>query len=402
MTTPSKVSVPLWTAYLGFVAVGLSNNVLGAAWLVLRPAFGQSLGAVGVLIAVLMLGGLVASLSSGPVLARLRTPSYCALGSSLALLGLLGYLAGSWPLLVAATLVLGLGAGMLNAGLNTFVAAHYPASRMNWLHAFYGLGSSLGPFVFTLWALSFGLPWRWVYGGIAGVYLVLIVLTLRYRQLWPPLRFKSDVVDNTAKASLRATLSLGVVWLGMALFFVHTGISVSSGQLSSSLLNLGRGVPAEVAGNAAALYWACITAGRLLMGAVVDRIGSSRLLRFCTAGTVLGAAMLWLAPLPLVSFFGVAVMGLTLAPVYPTSVSRTPGLVGPSLSAHAIGIQVAAGSLGSAALPGVLSGVADWGGAALIAPGLVVLALLQFTAHEALVRYRDRKMTSVAVKVKEI
>ena len=219
--------MPLWTAYLGFVAVGLSNNVLGASWLVLRPVFSQSLGAVGVLIAALMLGGLASSLTSGPILARLRTSSYCALGSLLALTGLLGYLGASWPLLVASTLILGVGAGMLNAGLNTFVAAHYPASRMNWLHAFYGLGSSLGPFLFTLWALSLGLPWRWVYGGIAGVYLMLIVLTLRYRQLWPPLRFKATGVEvgvaASAKASLHVTLTLGVTWLGMVLFFYAYG-----------------------------------------------------------------------------------------------------------------------------------------------------------------------------------
>ncbi len=393
-------SVPLWTAYLGFVAVGLSNNVLGASWLVLRPAFSQSLGSVGILIAALMLGGLTSSLSSGFVLTRLRTSSYCALGSLLALVGLLGYLGSTWALVVVSTLVLGVGSGMLNAGLNTFVAAHYPASRMNWLHAFYGVGSSLGPFLFTLWALSLGLPWRWVYAGIAGVYLVLIVLTLRYRQLWPPLRFKAAAgTENPVKASLRTTLTLGVTWLGMALFFMHTGTSVSAGQLSSSLLNLGRGVPAEVAGNAAALYWACITVGRLVMGAVVDRVGSSRLLRFCTAGTVFGAALLWVAPLPLISFLGVAVMGLTLAPVYPTSVSRTPVLVGPTLSAHAIGVQVAAGSLGSAALPWILSGAADWGGASLIAPGLVALALLQFAAHEALVRYGARRAVSAHANI---
>ena len=370
----------------------------------LRPVFSQSLGAVGVLIAALMLGGLASSLTSGPILARLRTSSYCALGSLLALTGLLGYLSASWPLVVASTLILGVGAGMLNAGLNTFVAAHYPASRMNWLHVFYGLGSSLGPFLFTLWALSLGLPWRWVYGGIAGVYFVLIVLTLRYRQLWPPLRFKPAVdteesEKTPAKASMRATLGLNVTWLGMALFFMHTGTVVSTGQLSSSLLNVGRGVPEEIAGNAAALCWASVTVGRLLSGAIVDRIGATRLLRFCTIGTVFGALALWFAPTPLISFLGIAVMGLTLAPVYPTSISRTLIFVGPTLGAYAIGVQVAASSLGSASLPGVLGNVANWGGAALIAPGLVVLALLQFAAHEALVRYGARKTVPIAVKV---
>jgi fucose permease len=396
--TREGISAPLWTAYLGFVAVGLSNNVLGASWLVLQPAFGQPLGSIGVLIAALMLGSLASSLASGWVLARLPAASYCTLGSLLAAVGLLGYLGPWWGLIVGATFVLGVGSGMLAAGLNTFVAAHYPASRMNWLHASFGLGSSLGPFLFTLWALSWGLPWRWTYAGIAGVYLGLAALTLRYRREWPPLRFRV-AAGAEPRAGLRATLSLGAAWLGMALLFTHTGTSVSSGQLTGSLLNAGRGVPAEVAGNAAALYWACVTVGRLLVGAVVDRVGSERLLRGCTAGTVVGALALWLAPTPLLGFFGLAVMGLTLAPVYPTAISQTPQLVGPTLSAHAIGLQVAAGSLGSAALPGALSGAADWGGAALIAPGLVVFALVQFVAHEVLVRYQRRSISAPSVEV---
>jgi len=394
----NPVSIPLWTAYLGFVAVGMSNNVLGASWLLLQPTFGRSLSSVGVLIAALMLGSLASSLSSGWVLARLPVVTYCALGSLLAFVGLLGYLGPPWLVVVGLTFVLGVGSGMLGAGLNTFVTAHYPASRMNWLHAFYGLGSSLGPFLFTLWALSLELPWRWTYAGIAGVYLVLLVLTVVNRKHWPPLRFKADG-RTPPKAGLRGTLRLGVVWLGMALFFFHSGASVSSGQLSSSLFNLGRGVPAEVAGNAAALYWACITVGRLLLGSVVDRVGSERLLRLCTAGTVVGAALLWLAPTPTLGFAALALMGLTLAPVYPTSVSRTPQLVGASLSAHTIGLQVAAASLGSAAAPGVLSSVAEWGGASLIAPGLFIFALVQFAAHEALVRYHGRTSATAPMEV---
>lgn len=391
--TPARehepVSVPLWTAYLGFIAVGMSNNILGASWLKLQPVFGQPLGSVGVLIAALMVGGLASSLASGWLLARLSVAQTCALASALAVVGLMGYLQPWWPLLVLLSAVMGLGSGLLGAGLNTFVAAHYPASRMNWLHACYGAGSSLGPFLFTLWALAYGLPWQLVYAGIAGVYLVLLAVIVLYRRRWPQLRFKTEEHAPTpTQSGFRGALSLGVVWLGMTLLFVHSGLSVGSGQLTSSLLSFGRGVPADVAGNAAALYWACIMVGRLLVGGVIDRLGSARVLRFCTLVTVFGAALLWAAPTPLWGFVGLAVMGLTLAPVYPTAVSRTPQLVGAALSAHAIGLQVAAGSLGSAALPGVLSGVADRAGAELIAPGLVVFALLQFAAHELLLRHR--------------
>ena len=386
--TRTPFSIPLWTAYLGFVAVGLSNNVLGASWLLLRPTFDQPLSSVGVLFAATMVGSLLSSLTSGWVLARVPVWAYCAAGSVLAALGVLSYLGSSWTPIVAFTFLTGVGAGALNGGFNTYVAAHYPASRMNWLHACYGLGSSLGPFLFTLWAFSLSLPWRWTYAGIAAVYLLMAVLCLVYRRRWEPLQFRGghETSEGAARAGLRSTLAFGGVWLAMGLFFVHNGTSMSTGGLVSSLFVLGRNVPEATAGNAAALYWACVMVGRLLVGVVIDRVGGVRLLRVATAVAVFGAFALWLAPTPAVGFAALALMGLTFAPVYPTMISRTPELVGPERSAYAIGLQTAAASLGSAALPWLLGGVAAGGRIEFIAAGLFVLAIVQFSLHELLVR----------------
>lgn len=389
-------SIPLWTAYLGFVAVGLSNNVLGASWLLLRPTFDQPLSSVGVLFAATMVGSLLSSLTSGWILARVPVWAYCAVGSVLAAVGVLSYLGSSWVLIVAFTFLTGVGAGTLNGGFNTYVAAHYPASRMNWLHACYGLGSSLGPFLFTLWAFSLSLPWRWTYAGIAAVYLLMAALCLVYRRRWEPLRFREarGVSEGAARAGLRSTLAFGGVWLAMGLFFVHNGTSMSTGGLVSSLFALGRNVPEATAGNAAALYWACVMVGRLLVGVVIDRVGGVRLLRVATAVAVFGAFALWiapwLAPTPALGFVALALMGVTFAPVYPTMISRTPELVGPERSAYAIGLQTAAASLGSAALPWLLGGVAEGGKVEFIAAGLFILAVIQFTLHEALVRRGGR------------
>ncbi len=385
-------SIPLWTAYLGFVAVGLSNNVLGASWLLLRPTFDQPLSSVGVLFAATMVGSLLSSLTSGWVLARVPVWIYCAAGSVLAALGVLSYLGSSWTFIVGFTFLTGVGAGALNGGFNTYVAAHFPASRMNWLHACYGLGSSLGPFLFTLWAFSLSLPWRWTYAGIAAVYLLMATLCLVYRRRWEPLRFRGgyEKSEGAARAGLRSTLAFGGVWLAMGLFFVHNGTSMSTGGLVSSLFALGRDVPEATAGNAAALYWACVMVGRLLVGVVIDRVGGVRLLRVATAVAVLGAFALWLAPTPAVGFAALALMGVTFAPVYPTMISRTPELVGPERSAYAIGLQTAAASLGSAALPWLLGGVAEQGRVEFIAAGLFVLAVVQFLLHEMLVRRAGR------------
>ena len=41
----------------------------------------------------------------------------------------------------------GLGAGSVDASLNNFVALHYKAHHMSWLHSFWGVGATLGPVI---------------------------------------------------------------------------------------------------------------------------------------------------------------------------------------------------------------------------------------------------------------
>ena len=42
---------------------------------------------------------------------------------------------------------LGLGAGAVDTALNNYVALHYTATHMSFLHCFYGVGVSLSPYL---------------------------------------------------------------------------------------------------------------------------------------------------------------------------------------------------------------------------------------------------------------
>lgn len=44
---------------------------------------------------------------------------------------------------------LGLGAGSVDAALNNYVALHFRARHMNWLHCFWGIGASIGPLIMS-------------------------------------------------------------------------------------------------------------------------------------------------------------------------------------------------------------------------------------------------------------
>ena len=47
------------------------------------------------------------------------------------------------------SLLLGLGAGSVDAGLNSYVSLHFRAREMSFLHAFWGLGTTVGPFAYV-------------------------------------------------------------------------------------------------------------------------------------------------------------------------------------------------------------------------------------------------------------
>ena len=53
------------------------------------------------------------------------------------------------PVVLAASVLTGASAGMLDAGLNTAVALTGRARLLNLLHGFYGVGTAIGPLVIT-------------------------------------------------------------------------------------------------------------------------------------------------------------------------------------------------------------------------------------------------------------
>ena len=63
-------------------------------------------------------------------------------------IGLLGFsLAPGWLALIAVAILSGLGKGTLGASLNIYFANHFNARMMNWLHASFSIGATLGPFL---------------------------------------------------------------------------------------------------------------------------------------------------------------------------------------------------------------------------------------------------------------
>ena len=380
-------------AFLSFVALGVPGGLLGVAWPSIRASFGLSLDAIGMLLLASTIGYLLSSFSSGPLISAMGVGSFLMASHLVGGLGLLGYaLAPSWWAMVGCGLLAGLGTGGTDAGLNTYFAANHSASLMNWLHACFGLGAALGPAVMAL-ILDAGYAWRWGYAlvvALAGLLAGLFALTLRQWKLAEP-ETALTTSPTPAQAGLLDTLRLPMVWLGIALFVIFTGLEASGGQWPYTLFTEGRGVDPRIAGLWVSIYWGSLTVGRILFGVLVQRVGLLTIVRLCMLGAICGPALIWWNPANLVSYLGLALVGFCLAPIFPLLISATPARLGSRHAANAIGLQVAAASIGLGVLPGLAGVLAENLGLETIGPFLLVVAIAMFVLHESTIPRGSRR-----------
>ncbi|MBZ0301377.1 MAG: MFS transporter [Anaerolineae bacterium] len=386
-------------AFLSFIIIGIPGGALGVAWIHIQGTFGLGLESLGILLTASTIGRLITAFTSGRWIARMGAGRFFLAGSLLGVVGMLGFvLAPVWPLLLAAEFVRGLGSGVIDAGINTFVAPRYSASRMNWLHACFGIGLTLGPALVTTIVIDLGQSWRWAYLLLGGLNAALAAIFLVTLSRWKLAESARPSDGPAADAGIMDTLRLLMMWLSLALFFFYGGTEIGTGQLLNSLFVEGRGIDPKTAGFWVSFYWGSFTVGRMLIGIFVDRLGPRALLRVCMLGAIGGAALIWWNAVPEMSFAGLAVMGMALAPLFPTLVALTPERVGVAHTPNAIGFQIGFAGLGAALLVGLAGVLAGRSGVAIVAPFLMTMAIFTFTLHEVIMLREARARAVPAVR----
>jgi len=363
--------------------LGLPDGLLGVAWPSIRASFGLPIDALGALLLAWTAGFVLASSGIGRLLARVEVGTLLGLGFLSIAVALIGYsMAPRWAVMVALAGVGGLGAGVIDASLNALLAAEHGARALNWMHACWGLGAASGPVLMTS-LLAAGHAWQTGYRAVGAWQLAPAAGFAATRALWPSAR---GARAGAPPADLAHTLGLAPAWLGIAAFFLYTGLEASAGAWAFSLFTQARGVAAWSASSWLSAYWACLTLGRLLFGWIAGHTAVARWLRPCIAGMAAGAALVAFGGRGAASGLGLALLGLCCGPIYPSLIATTRGRVGEAHAANAVGFQVAAAALGQSLLPALLGLLAARRGLEVVGPALLALALGLFGTHERLAR----------------
>ncbi|WP_078544836.1 MFS transporter [Litchfieldia alkalitelluris] len=353
--------------YLAFISLGLPDSLLGVAWPVMQSDYEAPLETAGLLFMTIAGGTIISSLVSGRFLKRFGTGKVTVVSTLMTAMALLGFsISPSVIWLFLCAIPLGLGAGAIDAGLNDYVATHYKAHHMSWLHSFWGVGATLGPVIMAQF-ITGQQTWNNGYLTIAGIQFSLVIILFFALPLWSRVTTGSHTASNDELIQSEFVhdgdknlkpLQIKGVKLALASFLFYCGVEATVGLWGSSYLVNIKDIPVAVAAGWVSFYYLGITIGRFITGFITFKISNRTLIRTGQLIALIGSILLIL-PFPATfSLIGFVLIGLGLAPIFPCMLHETPIRFGKKHSQTIMGYQMAIAYTGSTFMPPLLGFIA--------------------------------------------
>ena len=349
-----------------YAAFAMPVAMLGVAWPDIRETLLRSEAELGVLAASYGVGRLTTATSSGMLLRVVSFgPATLASSGVLAVSCVVVATGPRWHVLVAVVLMVGLATGALESLGTRYLAVSGSVRSAGLAAGSYGVGATIGPALVALtgnWRLAYVLAAlatvvagaavaspavRWPDGlaarpGFAATQGAVAASVARVRtghgrdRIVAPAR-RVDGPDRT------------VVLLSLGLFFLFVGIEATAGQWTATFLEQSRGLDRWSAGIAVSGFFAGITVGRLVLGAIDVPVRMLPLLAGLMVPLLaaVAAGPPWMAPV------FVSLAGLTVAPMFPVLMATTGRRLGAIHAGRVSGWQLIAGNVGATALPAI-------------------------------------------------
>lgn len=384
-------SLLLALIYVSFISLGLPDSLLGSAWPQMQESLGVSLSLGGVISFLITASTILSSLMSHQVIQRFGTGAVTMCSVAMTALALFGFsLSNSFFALCLWAIPYGLGAGSVDAALNNFVALHCKAKHMSWLHCFWGIGATGGPYIMGL-CLSRGMGWQAGYRTISFLQMALTLILLLSLPLWKkqelPLSGGETVRPQTPQWG--KLLKRPGVKAALTAFFFYSALELTTGLWGSSYMVAVRGISPETAAKWISLFYLGITAGRFFSGFLTLRFSDDAMVRLGEITAIVGILLILLPLHNLFLCLGLILTGLGCAPIYPSLLHATPQRFGKSLSQSLMGTQMAISYLGSTTMPPVSGFLSE-----KISMGLYPVLLLVFALMLTILTEKGRHCTA--------
>ena len=336
--------------YIAFFSLGIPDSLLGSGWPAMHEDLNIPVSYLGIISMTISASTIVSSLLSNRLTTKFGTAIVTVGSVLLTVIGIFGFsFSNSFFVLIIFSVPYGLGAGSIDATLNNYVALHYKAKHMVWLHCFWGIGTIVSPFIMG-YALGVG-SWNNGYRIVGFIQLAIVAVLLASLPLWKINKSESTSQSQGSIGLFQALKIRGVPFLLIG-FFAYCALEASTMYWASTYFVEIKNIGVDEAANLAALFYIGITAGRFISGFITEKIGDRNTIRTGTCILLCGIVLLFIPTnsyvLAMIAFI---VIGIGCAPIYPCIIHSTPSNFGPEYSGSVIGIQMASAYIGITAMP---------------------------------------------------
>ena len=355
-----------------FLANGMGLTTVLPRLPEIKADLGLTNTALGLALAAAPLGSLSAVPATGRLIVRYGSAQVAVVtGAVLALaLPLLG-LAPVWVALAGVFVVLGACDGVMDAAMNAHglrVQKQYGRSLINSFHGLWSVGAAVGAALgTTAAALRVPLPLH-----LLGVSVLVLVAVLMARAWRLPGPDPPDLVEAGPTDERRGVWSAVRPLAWVALLAVVAGIPEDVSNAWSVLyLSEDRDAPPGLAGLGYTVFAVAMMTSRFTADRVTDRLGRVRVARVGGLLAVAGYVVVLTSPVLWLSVAGFAMVGLGIAPAFPTlfhAAGHWPGV----RSGDGVTVVSWVARVGFLVTPPLVGAIADSAG---IAAGLVVGAV---------------------------
>lgn len=382
--------------YISFISLGLPDGLLGSAWPSMFKGLSVPLHYAGIISMIIAAGAVVSSLFSGKIINRTGTGNITLVSVFMTSVALIGFsFSREFMSLCFWAIPLGLGAGTVDSALNNYVALHYKAKHMNWLHCFWGVGASIGPLIMSAYLVN-GTTWTQGYRTIGIIQFCLVIVLLISLPLWSKngAQKHQEITKTNKPVSSRVLLGIPGLKQMLIVFFCYCTIEAVTGLWGSSYLVTRRNISPENAARWIALFYTGITAGRFISGFLSFKLTNRQMVRLGQCIIACGIASLFL-PLNAILSVVFFVIGLGCAPIFPSLIHETPENFGSNYSQTIIGLQMSSAYIGVTIMPplfGRLAGYLDFSIFPIFLGIILITKIVITEAGNRLIDHQKRKL----------
>ena len=373
--------------YLTFISLGLPDALLGSAWPNMHVDLNVPVSYAGFITAIITIGTIVSSLFSAKLNKRLGI-GVVFISVFLTAIALFGFfLSTKFYMLCLFAIPYGLGAGGIDSTLNNYVATHYKAKHMSWLHSMWGIGFTVGPYAMGF-ALTNNQPWNNGYLYISIIQFTIFLILVLSSPLWKKQTSNLEEVETTTTktTSFKDIFKIKGVIILLISFFCYCALEQTTALWATTYLVSETNIDADTGAYFASLFCIGITLGRIINGFIAMKLKDKQMIRMGIFIILVGIILIVCNFHEISTFSGFILIGLGCAPIYPSIIHSIPKYFGVEVSGSLIGISMAGAYCGVLLMPPLFGLITQFISVSILPYYLLTFLIVLFIGHEILLK----------------